>query len=128
MKKQIGYAETFEGHRASSALVTWITRETNYLSVDRGREPYLPVTIGERRYAFKIVKGRRAFVLLPEAEFCSTIGCPPVTGGGAPAGLSTGTTAVNTTTPAAGVAAPNAPATTSVPMSFTDEDLDGGQP
>ncbi len=114
MKKQIGYAETFEGHKASSQLVTWITRETNYLSVDRGREPYLPITIGDRRYAFKIVKGRRAFVLLPEGEFCSTMGCQP--------GASTAPTAP---APAPAPAAATAPA--NGPMSFTDDDLKGGQ-
>lgn len=124
MKKQIGYAETFEGHKASSTLVTWITRETNYLSVDRGRDPYLPVTIGDTRFAFKIVKGRRAFVLLPEAEFCSTMGCQPVgscgtTNGGAsaPAQASATTPPATTMTGAAGE-----------PMTFTDEELRGDQP
>lgn len=131
MRKQIGYAETFEAHRASSALVTWITRETNYLSVDRGREPYLPVTIGDRRYAFKIVKGRRAFVLLPESEFCAAMGCQAAAAGATPSGAQTGPAATGTDTDVstASTAAPTTTAgTANEPMSFSDEDLSGEQP
>ena len=117
MRKQIGYGETFESHKASSLLVTWITRETHYNCVDRGESPYLPVIIGDSRYAFKIVKGRRNFVLLPEAEFCAAMECQSVGRRQRPGGPA----APTSPNPAVAAATPTA----NEPMTFTESDLQG---
>ena len=57
-----------------------LLRETAYQRVEQKELPYLPVEIGTESYAFKLVKGRRNFVLMKEADFCKEMECELISG------------------------------------------------
>jgi len=63
-------------YKSARNVEMWLNREADYADVTEGRRPYLPVEMGDKRYAFKLVKGRRNFVLVDEEDYCNTVGLP----------------------------------------------------
>lgn len=80
MQGQVGYKQLFSQFKSKRMIKIFLNREKDYAEVDNERLPYLPVSIHGKRYAFKLIKDDRNFVLEQEMIYCNRLGIPSITG------------------------------------------------
>ncbi len=78
MKGQVGAQQFFKQHGTTRSIEMFLKREANYHGVEINQAPYLRVVIDGTPYAFKLIKGKRNFVLEKEIEFCNKLGIEPI--------------------------------------------------
>ncbi len=80
MKDQVrnNCQEFFKQHGTTRSLEMFLKREANYHEVENGQLSYLRVEINGAPYAFKLVKGKRNFVLFDELKYCDRMGIEPI--------------------------------------------------
>ncbi len=80
MKDQVrnNCQEFFKQHGTTRSLEMFLKREANYHEVENDQLPYLRVEINGAAYAFKLVKGKRNFVLFDELKYCDRMGIVPI--------------------------------------------------
>jgi len=78
MAREPGYQQLFRQFATVRSIQIFLDREARYAEVKRGRVPYLPVDLDGKRYAFKLVRDGRNFVLLEEDRYCAALGINPV--------------------------------------------------
>ena len=119
MSQEVGSRNFFKRYGSNRGIEMLLHREADYHTVESGKRPYLPVTINGSRFAFKLVKGKRNFVLVEELKYCSSLGIQPISAAPAPDNTS-GDTAAPATPP---VADPPATQPMTGPRRFTPADL-----
>jgi len=78
MKGQVGAQQFFKQHATTRSIEMFLKREANYHEVEINQAHYLRVVIDGTAYAFKLVKGKRNFVLEEELVFCDKLGIEPI--------------------------------------------------
>jgi hypothetical protein len=78
MSQEVGSRNFFKLYGSKRGIEMLLHREADYHTVESGKLPYLPVTLNGKRFAFKLVKGRRNFVFVDELVYCNKLGIEPI--------------------------------------------------
>jgi hypothetical protein len=119
MSQEVGSRNFFKRYGSNRGIEMLLHREADYHTVESGKRLYLPVTINGSRFAFKLVKAKRNFVLVEELKYCNALGIKAISETPAP-DHSAAETAAPATPP---VADPPVPQPMTGPRRFTPADL-----